>query len=149
MSPDPSADMTSNPNAHPMYDASGRMYSNPATGAHEAYAPQPMMHGAPKTAAPMYHAHQLSTGAPDLFQAPHYGDPRPPTHQDLSYAGMPRGASAAEPSYASQGVFPSAPLQTDSQQNSSPGNYSQDSYQTDLADLLGSLKVNEAGTGKD
>lgn len=147
---DPSAGVTttSNPNSHPMYDASGRMFSNPATGAHETYTPQSMMQGAAKAGAQMYQPNQLAAGTPDLFQAAQYGDARPAAQQNIAYAGMPRDVNAVDSSYASQTVFPAASLQTESQQHSSPGAYSQDSYQTDLADLLGSLKVNEAGTGK-
>lgn len=139
-----------NPNVQqPVYDASTRMFPNASPGTHDAYSSHSMMQNAAKTAPPMYQSNQLSGSAPDLFQAAQYGDVRAPTQQDMSYAGMHRPVNAVDPSYGSQNVFPAGPIQTENQQNSSPGAYSQDSYQADLADLLGSLKVNEAGTGKD
>lgn len=149
---DPSAGMAPAPNPNvqqPVYDVSARMFPNASPGAHEAYPSHSMMQNAAKTAPPMYQSNQLSGSASDLFQAAQYGDVRAPTQQDMSYAGMHRPVNAVDPSYGSQNVFPAGPIQTENQQNSSPGAYSQDSYQTDLADLLGTLKVNEAGTGKD
>lgn len=140
----------SNPNVQqPVYDAAARMFPNASPRAHEAYASQSMMQNVAKTAPPMYQSSQLSNSTPDLFQAAQYGDVRAPTQQDMGYAGMPRTVDTVEGSYGSQNVFNAGPIQTENQQNSSPEAYSQDSYQTDLADLLGSLKVNEAGTGKD
>lgn len=70
--------------------------------------------------------------------------------QNMHYTAMPQGSSAVDQSYAQQqNTFPTPPLQHGAPHDSSPGAYSQDSYnQHDLADLLGSLKVNEAGTGE-
>lgn len=144
--PDPTAGVAPapNPNAHAMYEASGPVFPS---GAHDPFATQSMMQDAAKTAS-MHQPGQLSGSGPDLFQAAQYTDARGSAQQGILYGGMPRSMSAVEGSYAPQGVFPAGPLQAEGQQGSSPGTHSQDSYQTDLVDLLGSLKVNEAGTGR-
>lgn len=58
------------------------------------------------------------------------------------------GANMGEP-YAGQNVFPTPPMQPGVKpDDSSPEAYSPDSYkQQDLADLLGTLKVDETGAG--
>jgi hypothetical protein len=73
----------------------------------------------------------------------------------LQYSTMPQsqphGGNPADHSYNQQTAFPSPPLPHGLPQNdSSPGAYSQASAynQGDLSDLLGSLNVNEAGTGE-
>jgi hypothetical protein len=49
--------------------------------------------------------------------------------------------------YTPQNVFPTPPLQGSHPE--SPETYEQDQYgQQDLADLLGELRMNEAGTGR-
>lgn len=57
---------------------------------------------------------------------------------------------ALDQSYASAGVFPTPPMHHQSAHSeSSPESYHQDPYaQQDLSDLLGSLRVDERGTGK-
>ncbi|SPO02284.1 related to Cutinase transcription factor 1 alpha [Cephalotrichum gorgonifer] len=134
-----------NPDVSPMYDSSGRVFASPS-GVQDPFAAQSMMHNTAKTAAPMYQSSHFAAGPPDLFQTAQYEDARPPAQHNMSYTGAPQSVNVAEGPYAPHNVFPPAPLQGDTQQGSSPGTYSQDSYQTDLADLLGSLKVNEAGT---
>lgn len=68
--------------------------------------------------------------------------------QNLHYADLQPGVNVVDQSYAARNAFPTPPLQQSSRPGSSPASYQQDPYsQHDLADLLGSLKVNEAGTG--
>jgi hypothetical protein len=52
--------------------------------------------------------------------------------------------------YTPQGVFPTPPLQHQhSSHPDTPETYEQDQYgQQNLADLLGELRMNEAGTGR-
>ena len=60
----------------------------------------------------------------------------------------PSVANVAGQSYPPQHTFPTPPLAQSSRSDSPPEVYSPSEYgQQDLADLLGSLKVNEAGTG--
>lgn len=69
--------------------------------------------------------------------------------QNLHYTDLQPPVNVVDQPYASQTSFPTPPLQQSSRPGSSPESYQQDPYsQHDLADLLGSLKVNEAGTGK-
>lgn len=72
----------------------------------------------------------------------------------MQYSTMPQpqahGGSHVDHSYTQQNAFPTPPLPQGLPQNdSSPGSHSQASVynQGDLSDLLGSLNVNEAGTG--
>jgi hypothetical protein len=68
--------------------------------------------------------------------------------QNLDYADLQPAVNVVDQSYAPQNSFPTPPLQQSSRPGSSPASYQQDPYgQQDLADLLGSLNVNEAGTG--
>lgn len=69
--------------------------------------------------------------------------------QNLHYTDLQPPVNVVDQPYAPQTSFPTPPLQQSSRPGSSPESYQQDPYsQHDLADLLGSLKVNEAGTGK-
>ncbi|KAI1455891.1 hypothetical protein F4805DRAFT_434599 [Annulohypoxylon moriforme] len=76
-----------------------------------------------------------------------YGEPPPPPNQ-LQYTGMPSQVDVLDQSYASASVFPTPPMhQHSAHSESSPESYHQDSYgQGDLADILGALKVDDAGT---
>ncbi|KAI2616089.1 hypothetical protein GGR54DRAFT_611146 [Hypoxylon sp. NC1633] len=76
-----------------------------------------------------------------------YGDPPPPPHQ-LQYATLSPQVGVMDQPYASAGVFPTPPMhQHSAHSESSPESYHQDQYgQQDLADILGALKVDEAGT---
>lgn len=77
-----------------------------------------------------------------VFQAIPY-DPSAPPHQQGHYTTVP------QPQFPMQHSFPTPPAQQNFHQDSSPSAHSIDSYQQqDLADLLGSLKLNELGTGK-
>lgn len=68
----------------------------------------------------------------------------------VHYGTVPPQVPVMDPHYAQQGVFPTPPppLRGDHHQEPSPEAYTPDSFQQqDLADLLGSLKVDEKGTG--
>lgn len=70
-------------------------------------------------------------------------------HHNMHYTTVPPPSNVLEHQFASQNAFPTPPLQQSSQPGSSPDAQSVDSYQQqDLADLLGTLKMNEVGTGK-
>lgn len=100
--------------------------------------------------------------APSMYAAQPYPDPGPAGYHHVPYeatqpqSSMPYGAvqppaSMIDHSYAAHNVFPTPPMQPQqpSRPESSPEAYSPGEYQhQDLADLLGTLKVNEAGTGK-
>ncbi|POR34982.1 Putative transcriptional regulatory protein [Tolypocladium paradoxum] len=70
------------------------------------------------------------------------------SQHNLHYTTVPPpSVSVMDQQYSSQNAFPTSPLQQGSRPDSSPAAYSADSYQQqDLADLLGTLKVNELGT---
>lgn len=67
----------------------------------------------------------------------------------MTYASVPPPGAMVDQSYTGQNVFPTPPMQPGSRpDDSSPEAYSPDSYQQqDLADLLGTLKVDETGAG--
>ena len=68
----------------------------------------------------------------------------------MNYASVQPQYGVMDPQqYAAQGVFPTPPLQPNQPQEPSPEAYSPESYaHQDLSELLGSLKVDEKGTGK-
>ncbi|KAI1491767.1 hypothetical protein F5X96DRAFT_668354 [Biscogniauxia mediterranea] len=85
-----------------------------------------------------------------VYQSVAYGE-SPATQHHMQYAAVPhQSVGAMDPSYASANVFPTPPMHQASAPHSeaSPESYTTDPYgqQHDLADLLGSLKVDERGT---
>lgn len=99
--------------------------------------PQPIMYATQASYADM------STGN---YQTLSYDATQP--QNNLVYASVPPPGSAMDP-YTSPHAFPTPPLQNEPLQEPSPEAYSPGDYQQqDLADLLGTLKVNEVGTGK-
>ncbi|TQN75009.1 Nitrogen assimilation transcription factor nit-4 [Colletotrichum shisoi] len=93
------------------------------------------------------YAAQGAYSDPNVFPPVHYSEQQAHQH-DMHYTTVSPSMSMMEQPYAGQNVFPTPPLQQSARPDSPPDTYSQDgSYQqSDLADLLGSLKVNEAGT---
>lgn len=70
------------------------------------------------------------------------------SQQDLHYTTVPP-PNMPDNSYAQANSFPTPPLHQGSRPDSSPDAQSIDSYQQqDLANLLGTLKLNELGTGE-
>ena len=137
------------PDPQPTYNAA------PGQDVFRSQAPMPnqqMLAGGPAqkppsaTAAGLY-ASQTQTSFADaaaLYQQAAYSDPASNVH----YTTVPPQAGLVDPVYAAQPMFPTPSLGHLSQPDSPPDSYSQDSYGGDLADLLGSLRMNEAGTGK-
>ncbi|TDZ20303.1 Cutinase transcription factor 1 alpha [Colletotrichum orbiculare MAFF 240422] len=106
---------------------------------------QQSMMGAGQKPASMYA--QSAYSDQGVFPPVSYSDQSSSQH-NIHYTTVSPSVGMMEQSYANQNVFPTPPLQQSSRADSPPDTYSQDgSYQqADLADLLGSLKVNEAGT---
>lgn len=109
---------------------------------------QSMMAGGQKPNPSMYAA-QGAYSDPNVFPPVHYSDQQVHQH-NMHYTTVSPSSSMMEQPYTGQNVFPTPPLQQSQRPDSPPDTYSNDgSYQqSDLADLLGSLKVNEAGTGR-
>jgi hypothetical protein len=112
-------------------------------------AQQQMMQGQPKQGQPMYMQGAYSDAA---YQTLPYDASA--GHQDIHYTTVSPQAGMMEQQQQSggQNVFPTPPIQHQQStrvEESSPEAYSPDAYQQqDLADLLGTLKVDEAGTGE-
>jgi hypothetical protein len=134
-----------------VYEPSGSDYADTTLqeAFRQAQAPlqqnQLLAASASKSTPAMYAAQAAYPDNPNMYQAVPYSE-SPATQHNLNYTTVPPSVSLIEQSYAPQAVFPS-PLQQGPRQVSPADSYSQDGYQQDLADLLGSLKVNEAGTG--
>jgi hypothetical protein len=112
-------------------------------------APQHMVPGVVKPGPSMYAAQSTYPDASNIYQHVSYAE-SPTSQHNLHYTTVPPSVPLVDQSYAAQNVFPTPPLQHGSRSDSPPAAYSPDSYQQpDLADLLGSLKVNESGTGKE
>jgi hypothetical protein len=112
-------------------------------------AQQSMMQGQPKQGQAMY---AMQGAYPDgAYQTLPYDASQ--AQQDVHYTTVSPQAGMMEQQHgAAQNVFPTPPMQHQQSgrvEESSPEAYSPDAYQQqDLADLLGTLKVDEAGTGK-
>jgi hypothetical protein len=108
----------------------------------------------PKHGQPMYQTAIPYSNGVGVYQqmAPSmpYGEPQT-SQQTLQYSSMPATVGPLDGQYQPQNVFPTPPMHQVQQSApaDSPESYSTDQYgQQDLADLLGELKMNEAGTGK-
>jgi hypothetical protein len=112
---------------------------------------QQVLHAAPKPPTPAMYAAQQPY--PDQGPAAYHHVPYEATQpqSSMQYSAVQPPVSMIDHSYTAHNVFPTPPMQQQQQlrQESSPEAYSPGEYQhQDLADLLGTLKVNEAGTGK-
>ena len=109
---------------------------------------QQMLAGPSKQNPSMYTQQGSYTDTTGLYQPVQFSNPQG-SNQALHYTTIPPPVGVVDPSYTPQNVFPTPPLQQGSRHDSPPAIYSQDQYgQQDLSDLLGSLKMNEAGTGE-
>lgn len=109
---------------------------------------QPLLSSAPKPGGSMYAAQSGYSDPSALYQSVHYQEPAA-LAQNLHYTTVPPPVAGVDPSFPQHNSFPTPPLQQRSPPQSPPDAYNQDPCgQQDLADLLGSLKVNEAGTGQ-
>lgn len=108
---------------------------------------QSLLPGAPKPGVPMYAPQPGYSDPSTLYQTVHYPESAS-LAQDLHYTTVGPSVTAVNHSFTSENAFPTPPHQQQSPPQSPPDAYSQDPCsQQDLADLLGSLKVDEAGTG--
>ncbi|KAH6853904.1 hypothetical protein B0I37DRAFT_388129 [Chaetomium sp. MPI-CAGE-AT-0009] len=103
-----------------------------------AHAPKP---------GPIYPQQTSYQDTSNLYHPVPYGEPQPVPH-DLQYAPVPHHSVAAvDQQYAAQtAAFPTPPMQHAPNPGSPEDTFQSEYAQQDLADLLGSLKVNEAGT---
>jgi hypothetical protein len=79
-----------------------------------------------------------------MYHPVQYNEPQNVAH-NLQYTAVHPAVSVADQRYPAQAAFPTPPLRHASQPDS-PEAYQSEYAQQDLADLLGSLKVNETGT---
>lgn len=109
--------------------------------------PEQMIAGPSKQNPSMYNPQGNYGDSSALYQSVQFSNPQG-SSQALHYTTVPPPVGVVDHSYAPHNVFPTPPLQQGSRHESPPDIYNQDQYgQQDLADLLGSLKMNEAGTG--
>lgn len=125
--------------------------------------PPHLMAGAPNP-SPMSSSMSSSMYAPGrgsyseqsgLYQPMQYQDHSP--QHGMHYTTVPAPVGVVDPSYAPQqsqqapqpSIFPTPPMQQATRPDSPPDVYNQDQYgQQDLSELLGTLKLNDAGTGE-
>jgi hypothetical protein len=117
---------------------------------HQQMSIQQQLAGPQKSIPPIYTQQVPYSEAVGVYQSVQYGEP-PSSHsqQNMHYGNLHTPVSVIDQQqhYPPQPVFPTPPLQHSSQQGS-PEAYEQDQYgQRDLADFLGELRMNEAGTG--
>ncbi|KAJ3527986.1 hypothetical protein NM208_g10432 [Fusarium decemcellulare] len=120
---------------------------NPSDQYQQMSMQQHVLNPGPKPPATAMYTTQ--PGYPDPSAASYQTVPYDASQQpgSLHYGAVPPPGSMIEQSYANQNVFPTPPMQQHAQQQPSPEAYSPGEYQHhDLADLLGTLKVNETGT---
>jgi Fungal Zn(2)-Cys(6) binuclear cluster domain len=115
---------------------------------------QQLLTHAPKSAS-IYASQTSYQDSSSLYHSVQYTEPQTVPHS-LQYSSVHPSGNVVDQQYPTPNAFPTPPLRQASHPGSHPGSHAasspeayQDRYaQQDLADLLGSLKVNEAGTGK-
>jgi hypothetical protein len=120
----------------------------------EAYqqqmAMQDRMVNPTKNVPPIYTQQMPYSQAVDVYQPVSYGEPSSGHNQQsmhFDHIQTPVSIIDQHQHYSSHPVFPTPPLQQSSQ-SVSTDTYEKDQYgQGNLADVLGLLKINEAGTG--
>ncbi|KAH6650595.1 hypothetical protein F5144DRAFT_52094 [Chaetomium tenue] len=107
---------------------------------------QHLLSHAPKP-GPVYPQQASYQDTSGLYHPVQYGEPQPVPH-DLQYGAVPHHPVAAvDQQYAAQtAAFPTPPMQHAPNPGSPEDTFQSEYAQQDLANLLGSLKVNEAGT---
>lgn len=119
---------------------------------HQQVAMQQHMAAQHKNIPPIYTAHVPYPDPVAVYQTGPYGEPSSShTQPNMQYGSMQTPVSVIDQhqQYPPQTVFPTPPLAQQSSHAGSPDTYEQDQYgQQNLADLLGELRMNEAGTGK-
>ncbi|RDL33170.1 Uncharacterized protein BP5553_08609 [Venustampulla echinocandica] len=100
-----------------------------------------------KNIPPVYAQQVTYAEPPSVYQSVPYGGPTSHGQPGIQYNSLQPSVGIIDQNqhYAAQNVFPTPPLQGSHPE--SPETYHQDQYgQQDLSDLLGELKMNEAGT---
>ncbi|KAK4251785.1 hypothetical protein C7999DRAFT_10411 [Corynascus novoguineensis] len=107
---------------------------------------QQLLTHAPKS-GPIYQSQPSYQDTSGLYHPVQYGEPQPVPH-DLHYSPVHHhSVGAVDQQFAAQtAAFPTPPLQHAPHPGSAEDAFQSEYAQQDLADLLGSLKVNEAGT---
>lgn len=117
---------------------------------HQQISMQQQMAGSQKNAPPMYAQQGPYADGVGVYQAV-YGEPSSShSQQGLHYDNLqnPVGVLDQHQHYSPNAVFSSHPLpQNPHQESQSPSVYDGEYGQQNLTDLLGELKMNEAGTG--
>jgi len=112
---------------------------------------QQHLNGPSKNVPPIYTQQNPYPNSAGIYQSGHYGEPTSShSQQNMQYSHLQTPVSIMDQhqQYSPQTAFPSAPLAQQSHVES-PETYEQDQYgQQNLADLLGELRMDEAGTGK-
>lgn len=109
---------------------------------------QTMMGGQPKPG--MYGGQGGYADASDVYQTVPYGGTTGAQH-NMHYTTMTPSVGVVESPYSTTSVFPTPPMHNHTAHSeASPASYSEEQHygQQDLADLLGSLKMDARGTGK-
>jgi hypothetical protein len=110
---------------------------------------QQHMGGPPKGPQQVY-PQQIQYADPvGVYHPVSYGQPPPNQQQPLQFHNIQGPGGVIDNHYPAQNAFPITPIQQQPQQNSaSPESYNQEHYdQQALTDLLGDLRMSEAGTG--
>ncbi|KAK4170327.1 hypothetical protein QBC43DRAFT_4009 [Cladorrhinum sp. PSN259] len=94
---------------------------------------------------PVYAQQPAYSDPSSLYHAVQYTESQTVPH-NLQYPQVHHPVGVVEQQYAPQTAFPTPPMQQASHPSSPSETYSSEYAQQDLADLLGSLKVNEVGT---
>lgn len=145
----PNGQYEGSPTESQSYEASGSEYD--VAPGQSSFRQMPMQQPAQSMMAAQPKPTMYPTPGPypehqGIYPPMPYGEPPPPPHQ-LQYATIPSQVGVMDQSYAPANVFPTPPMHS-AHSESSPESHYQDQYgQQDLADILGALKVDEAGTG--
>ncbi|RAL60471.1 hypothetical protein DID88_000246 [Monilinia fructigena] len=133
------------------FEAESGQYNNGGNtgdGYHQQVPVQQQMSGPSKVVPPIYTQQPPYPDPNSMYQTIPYGGPSSAhSQQSMHYNALqtPVSALSQHTEYSPQAVYPPAPLQQ--QTHDSPENYTQSEYGgEDLADLLGELKMNPAGT---
>lgn len=120
---------------------------------HQQVSMQQHLGGPHKNIPPIYTQQVPYADPVGVYQSGPYGEPSSshsqPSLQHYSNMQTPVSVIDQHQQYPPQTVFPTPPLPHQSSHPESPEDYEQDQYgQQNLADLLGELRMNEAGTGE-
>jgi hypothetical protein len=118
---------------------------------HHQMSIQQQLAGSHKNIPPIYTQQVPYPETVGVYQSGPFGEPSSGHSQpNMHYNTLQTPVSVIDQNqhYPPQNVFPTPPLQHPQSHPESPETYEQDQYgQQNLADLLGELRMNEAGTG--